>query len=230
MTAAAADEDLSDTAAELTLTPTNIVATTTPDPLWLTQLFEYLSFKAENPNIIPQERDESYLRARQIGLWVKEQSILRHDVHRGVVREEDVMVSQKKILVLESLPDFPWRKPHEERNQSRFEELKECAKKYSAGSSVFLTDELVEDLESIGFEWSVKKSTEEAWESKYAMLCDFKKAHGHCNVPRYTDGDESLTSLGRWVVEQQKSNKENSLSEERATKLNKIGFKWSLRK
>eukprot|EP00804_Cyclotella_cryptica_P008153 CCRYP_004632-RB/>CCRYP_004632-RB protein AED:0.30 eAED:0.29 QI:0/-1/0/1/-1/0/1/0/62 len=62
------------------------------------------------------------------------------------------------------------------------------------------------------------------------MLCDFKKAHGHCNVPRYTDGDESLTSLGRWVVEQQKSNKENSLSEERATKLNKIGFKWSLRK
>eukprot|EP00804_Cyclotella_cryptica_P021195 CCRYP_001502-RA/>CCRYP_001502-RA protein AED:0.19 eAED:-0.00 QI:0/0/0/0.66/1/1/3/0/227 len=227
MTAAAADEDLSDTVAELTLTPTNIVATTTPDPLWLTQLFEYLSFKAENPNIIPQERDEN------------------------------AMVSQKKILVLESLPDFPWRKPHEERNQSRFEELKEYAKvnghcrvprrepgglgkyvnklrceykKYCAGSSVFLTDELVEELESIGFEWSVKKSTEEAWESKYAMLCDFKKANGHCNVPRRTDGDESLTSLGRWVVEQRKSNKENSLSEERATKLNKIGFKWSLRK
>ena len=238
-------------------TSTNTITMRTPDPLWFMQLFEYLSFKAENPTLIPHKRDESDLCARRISVWIKEQNALRNYLGNGVIlSDEDVALAKKKINVLESLSIFPWTQRKEEKSNSNFEALEKYVKvnghcrvpqrepgglgkyvnrlrcdykKYRAGKDSTLTDEMVEKLESIGFEWSVKKSTEEAWDSKFAMLCGFKEVHGHCNVPRRTDGDESLTALGRWVVEQRQAKKVNALSEERATKLDSIGIKWSLR-
>jgi hypothetical protein len=48
---------------------------------------------------------------------------------------------------------------------------------------VHLTDELVEELNNIGFEWTVKKSHKDAWNDKFSLLQEFKKSNGHYNVP-----------------------------------------------
>jgi hypothetical protein len=93
------------------------------------------------------------------------------------------------------------------------------------GSSA-LTPERVELLESIGFldESSVQQSS---WNERMEELRDYKKQHGHTNVPR------SHTKLGRWVDTQRTSyrllqmGKSSPLTQERIDMLNAIGFEWN---
>ena len=61
----------------------------TPDPLWLSKLFEYLSFKAENPTLIPQERDKSDLCAQWILVWIKERNTLQNYLCNGVILSDE---------------------------------------------------------------------------------------------------------------------------------------------
>eukprot|EP00580_Thalassiosira_gravida_P003346 CAMPEP_0201603818 /NCGR_PEP_ID=MMETSP0492-20130828/4150_1 /ASSEMBLY_ACC=CAM_ASM_000837 /TAXON_ID=420259 /ORGANISM="Thalassiosira gravida, Strain GMp14c1" /LENGTH=326 /DNA_ID=CAMNT_0048067693 /DNA_START=138 /DNA_END=1118 /DNA_ORIENTATION=+ len=65
------------------------------------------------------------------------------------------------------------------------------------------------------------------WEEKYNELVEFKKVHGHCNVPTKSKENQKL---GNWVGWQRvgyrkcKAGKENQLSEERIKLLEDIGF------
>lgn len=58
------------------------------------------------------------------------------------------------------------------------------------------------------------------WECRYKELVEWKKIHGHCEVPQKNG------SLGRWVHRQRESKHKNNMSEERTQKLYELGFVW----
>ena len=86
-----------------------------------------------------------------------------------------------------------------------------------------MTEERIAKLDSLDFEWSIFKKT---WEDKFDDLVAYKEAHGHTNVP-LVKGEGKLSSLGWWVKKQSK--KKASLTEERISKLEALGFEWRTR-
>jgi hypothetical protein len=58
------------------------------------------------------------------------------------------------------------------------------------------------------------------WDTRYIELVEWKKAHGHCEVPQKNG------SLGRWVHRQRESKHKNNMSAERDKKLIDLGFVW----
>ena len=59
----------------------------------------------------------------------------------------------------------------------------------------------------------------------YQALQEYKKEHGHCNVPQsYSDNPQ----LGRWVSRQRQAKKNEILSTDKIQKLDQIGFQWTL--
>ena len=57
-------------------------------------------------------------------------------------------------------------------------------------------------LDEIGFVWMLIEPM--SWEKMFAALVEFKKVHGHCNVPQKSRGHKSLEQkrLGKWVNSQ----------------------------
>jgi len=119
---------------------------------------------------------------------------------------------------------------------------------YSLGESTSLTEERVQLLNELGFEWTrtrssksseqqtlsgressinnnnMKMSRSELWNLRYNELLLYKEEHGNCRVPI------SYPKLGSWVSVQRVQYKKGKLSEERTEKLNEIGFEWSVLK
>jgi Helicase associated domain/Homing endonuclease associated repeat len=64
------------------------------------------------------------------------------------------------------------------------------------------------------------------WEMHYLELKEFKKKYGHCHVPR----SKKYLPLGAWCNQQRilKKYSQGKYQPERESKLNDIGFKWSL--
>ena len=78
-------------------------------------------------------------------------------------------------------------------------------------------------LEGLGFVWSTSK--DERWEEMFRELKEFKKEHGHCNVPsKY----EKNPKLGVWVNMQRMAKAEEKLIPERERRLEGKGFVWSV--
>ena len=83
-----------------------------------------------------------------------------------------------------------------------------------------MTDEKLQHLADMDFQWSVKKERNTAvWNQRYEELKIFKEEHGHCRVPR------KIPKLGKWV-DHQRSNKQTraSNSKERIARLEAIGL------
>jgi len=91
----------------------------------------------------------------------------------------------------------------------------------------------IAQLEEVGFKWALQRhSTMRTWAERFSQLMDFKKDHGHCNVPiRY----KINPSLGQWVSTQRqeysnyRNGKKSNMSDERIRKLEEVEFCWSLR-
>lgn len=72
-----------------------------------------------------------------------------------------------------------------------------------------------------------------SWERRFGELCEFKRAHGHCEVPQ---NFAENTSLGTWVNKQRMEQKNriegknSSLNDSRLKRLVSIGFRWAKRK
>ena len=102
-----------------------------------------------------------------------------------------------------------------------------------------LTPEVAEGrlslLDELGFDlhyMEQSKIHQNAWESKFAELIEYKNQEGNCNVPN-TRGPHQ--PLGRWVMKQRgmyqamldgDRAKQKGLTQERIEKLNSIGFDW----
>jgi len=84
-------------------------------------------------------------------------------------------------------------------------------------------------LDEIGFSWMLVEPM--GWEKMYAALVEFKRAHGHCNVPQKSRENKSLEQkrLGKWVNTQRTQNYRGKLLADRKQLLDSIGFVWNLR-
>jgi hypothetical protein len=76
-------------------------------------------------------------------------------------------------------------------------------------------------LEEIGLEWMLFAAK---WDEMYALLQQFKKREGHCNVPQSHTEDEA--NLGKWVNKQRELKTKEQLDPARQKQLEKIGFEW----
>jgi hypothetical protein len=95
------------------------------------------------------------------------------------------------------------------------------------GKASHMTLSRIQELESLGFEW--KRACFTAWEDRLGELADYRKIHGHCNVPRsYSENSK----LGRWVDTQKRQyrlhlgEKTSSMTVFRIQELESLGFEW----
>jgi hypothetical protein len=93
-----------------------------------------------------------------------------------------------------------------------------------------LSDERVRLLNKIGFIWN---SHDAVWEERWNELRAYKRIHGNCIVP---SNYEKNPQLAVWVKRQRRQykffceGKPTSMTSERITKLEKLGFAWDCRK
>jgi hypothetical protein len=188
-----------------------------------------------------------------LGVWVYRLRVQHQALQRDPTRRDLADLTRDRIDILNSL-DFCWdlHKFEAEKNWTdRYNELvrwKEehgncnvpqsdpnlgkwvkmqrdyynnttAGKKQRKGS---LTQDKIDKLEAIGFEWRLLKMV--GWDKRFEELCEWKRAHGHCNVPTQTTG-----SLGRWVSKQRiqmtyrRNGEYSQLTDDRIDKLNSIG-------
>jgi hypothetical protein len=110
-----------------------------------------------------------------------------------------------------------WAK--EQRTQHRF---------YQEGKISAMTTSRIKELESLGFEWGIQGA---AWEDRLSELVDYRKLHGHCNVPQnYNENSK----LAQWVKTQRKEymlnlkGKISQMSLPRTQALESLGFEWGI--
>ena len=106
------------------------------------------------------------------------------------------------------------------------------------GTGASITNERIEQLNSIGFEWRLTESkpNSKPWHEKYQLLRAFQVKNGHSRVPFRYEVDS--VKLGTWVKQQRHSYKDfmngvkgthASITSERIEQLNLIGFEWRLK-
>lgn len=99
------------------------------------------------------------------------------------------------------------------------------------GKSTPLSLSQIEQLEDIGFVWSINK--QQSWPEMYQELKKYHKVNGNCLVPANFDDSPKL---GRWVSQQRYhykrwcSGKQSPMDTdvERIQKLESIGFSWNV--
>jgi hypothetical protein len=93
------------------------------------------------------------------------------------------------------------------------------------GNISSMTLSRIRELEGIGFEWGVFT----AWEDRLGELTDYRKIHGHCNVPK---SHSKNTKLATWVANQrtyyrlQVEGKRSPMTLSRIQALESLGFDW----
>ena len=98
---------------------------------------------------------------------------------------------------------------------------------FLAGKYSPITQERIDQLNSIDFDWGAANT---GWEGHFQKLVQFKESHGHCRVPQNHSVDN--VNLGIWVRNQQKQYKKyqnglhSTMTQERIDALAKIGFDW----
>ena len=77
-------------------------------------------------------------------------------------------------------------------------------------------------LDELGFVWDVYDAT---WEENFQALVDFKKAQGHCIVPRYW---KRSPGLGEWVSKQRVAYRRGELTKDHVRRLQELHFTWDV--
>eukprot|EP01047_Picozoa_sp_COSAG01_P018536 COSAG01_NODE_1006_length_12163_cov_237.845669_18_plen_420_part_00 len=120
-------------------------------------------------------------------------------------------------------------------------------KRLDEGEASPITAERVQRLDELGFEWDRKGqrsrmtrkvrqrglSHQQRWDTRFGELQEFRKDHGHCNVPQDW---APKPGLGKWVNHQRTSKKRldegkvsPGITAERVQRLDELGFEWELR-
>src|SRR3569832_1446742 len=84
----------------------------------------------------------------------------------------------------------------------------------------------IQQLEDVGFEWTSYRRV--TWEQRYEQLCEFRKVHGHCLVQEDATSDPATMALAQWVKKQRTTLRKQELGNDRAKKLDAIGFVWNI--
>ncbi|WP_210498211.1 Helicase associated domain protein, partial [Vibrio crassostreae] len=86
-----------------------------------------------------------------------------------------------------------------------------------------LSKQKVDKLNELGVAWDV---AEHEWQNGLKELTEFKKEHGHCNVPRRYKIDEF--NLGSWLSSRRAEFKKGSISQYKVDALNELGVAWDV--
>ena len=133
-------------------------------------------------------------------------------------------------FVIDSIKLGQWVK-----NQRKYYKNRMAGK---TGLRASITEERIAQLNAIGFRWNYGGEKEwrrddAGWQKKFDLLCAFRREHGHCRVPNKFVVDS--IKLGLWVENQKRHFKNYkkgkrghgaSITEERVSKLDSIGFEW----
>mmetsp|Transcript_6594 Transcript_6594/g.12541 ORF Transcript_6594/g.12541 Transcript_6594/m.12541 type:complete len:1008 (-) Transcript_6594:383-3406(-) len=100
-------------------------------------------------------------------------------------------------------------------------------RKLKRGDPSSMTEEKIRDLESLGFQWSVRDSRI-PWAARLKELTEYKEKFGDCDVPLEWSENQALAS---WVEKQRQQYKllgraNCQLTRDRVKLLNDLGFDW----
>lgn len=90
-----------------------------------------------------------------------------------------------------------------------------------------LPPDKVQKLNEMGFVWGKPRSRPQenvGWDGRCDQLAEYKEAHGHVDVPTARDGPHAR--LNAWVHDQRRAKRLGKLSDERAARLDALGFRW----
>lgn len=94
-----------------------------------------------------------------------------------------------------------------------------------------MTTERLRALQMIGFTWAKRKG-QATWDAKFQQLREYKISNGDCLIPTKYCKD---LALGRWVSTQREQYRlwkegdpKSKMNQERASKLEQVGFVWRL--
>ena len=92
-----------------------------------------------------------------------------------------------------------------------------------------LTQERIERLNALNFEWSLRPPNT-PWEERFQQLHEFWVEHGHTRVKRShgNNNNNKEAAFGEWVQKQRKLFRANKLSNERMQKLRSVNFEERL--
>lgn len=104
------------------------------------------------------------------------------------------------------------------------------------GKKSNMTQERIDRLNELGFEWKVDDNPNRiGWDAHYQLLCEYREANGNCRVPA-SYSTQSGINLGAWVGDQRskyklfQEGKTASITQERIDLLNGLGFQWEINK
>jgi len=86
-----------------------------------------------------------------------------------------------------------------------------------------IDEERASRLTKLGFDWDPLESY---WEGMFEELVKFKGKHRHCDVPAKWTANRPL---GGWVSTQRQLKKNGKMSKDHFSRLNAIGFRWTIR-
>jgi hypothetical protein len=102
-----------------------------------------------------------------------------------------------------------------------------ATQRYQYGLTSTITLPRIQALQSLGFEWGSRDAT---WEVRLSELAEYRKVHGHCNVPRkYSENSK----LGMWVTNQRSQyslhlkGNTSQITLPRIQALESLGFVWN---
>lgn len=97
------------------------------------------------------------------------------------------------------------------------------------GRHTSLTQEKIQLLSSIGFEWRLLER-KYSWQGQFDRLVQWKEEYGNVNVPQKATKKKCYEGLGDWVLKIRRAYREGRLPQEQIDQLNGVEFKWTLRK
>ena len=96
-----------------------------------------------------------------------------------------------------------------------------------------ISQERINKLDSIGFNWGKAYPPPKSWEESFADLKKFRDTFGHCNVPH---NPTNPTPLAKWVTAQRvegkrfRKGRDSLLTLDQIQRLNDVGFKWKVQR
>ncbi len=88
-----------------------------------------------------------------------------------------------------------------------------------------LSKDKIQALRDVGV--TLKMTQRVSWDARLMELIEFKRIHGHCNVPATWRHNKEL---GSWVGTQRKYKRTGKLSDERISALTSVGLEWETKK
>lgn len=90
-----------------------------------------------------------------------------------------------------------------------------------------LTPERIAQLDAIGFDWGPATVEQQRWANAIAHLSDYVAEHGHTRVPHRVTCSDGFR-LGLWVTTRRvdRRHSRQSLTPDRITELDNLGFDW----